>query len=307
MNNYIAACPTVRRVYILIFTLACFWGSFALPGYAAEPGKINVMVSIPPQKYFVEKIGGKYVNVSILLPPGSSPHSFEPKPSRMLEIGNADIYMAIGVEYEKSLLPRIESMHPGLEIIYTDHGIKKISMAKHGHDQRHGHDHHQHGEDPHVWLSPDLAMILADNIYRALARSAPQHKSRLQENYINLIRELLALDQGIKDIFSGIEPGTKFMVFHPAWGYFARSYGLIQIPIEVEGKEPKPADLRQLIDTARHENIRVVFVSPQFSRRSAQVIAESIDGITISINPLAEDWDENMRTVAEKFQHALGH
>jgi zinc transport system substrate-binding protein len=307
MNNYFASCPAIRRVFILIFILACFSGSFAPPGNAAEPGKINIMVSIPPQKPFVEKIGGEYVNVSILLPPGSSPHSFEPKPSRMLEIGNADIYMAIGVEYEKSLLPKIESMHPGLEIIYTDHGIKKISMAKHGHDQRHRHDHHQHGKDPHVWLSPDLAMIQADNIYSALARSAPQHKSRFQENYINLIRELQTLDQEIKDIFSGIEPGTKFMVFHPAWGYFARSYGLIQVPIEVEGKQPKPADLRQLIDTARHENIRVVFVSPQFSRRSAQVIADSIDGITISINPLAEDWDENMRTVAEKFRHVLGH
>lgn len=333
MNNCIASCPAARRVFILIFTLACFTGSFALPAFAAESGrKVNVMVSIAAQKYFVEKVGGRYVDVSVLLPPGASPHSFEPRPSQMVELGNADLYMAIGVEYEKALLPKIKPMHPDLRIVQTDSGISKISMIpnshdhdhdyhhghdhgnshkhEHNHEHRYGHGHHQHeGLDPHVWLSPDRVQVMAGNIYQALAEFLPEKTGYFQDNYINFKREIMLLDQEIKGVFAKVEPGTKFMVFHPAWGYFARSYGLVQVPIEIQGKEPKPADLKHLIDMALLENIKVVFISPQFSERSARVIADSIGGQTISIDPLAEDWEKNMRTVAEKFRDALekGH
>ena len=347
MNNCIASCPAAWRVFILVFTLACFSGLFALPAFAAESGrKVNVMVSIAAQKYFVEKVGGRYVDVSVLLPPGASPHSFEPRPSQMVELGNADLYMAIGVEYEKALLPKIKPMHPDLRIVQTDSGISKISMVpnSHDHDHHHGHDHshdHEHhhdghghedhanahghdhgnshkhghghhnheGRDPHVWLSPDTVQVMAGNIYQALAESLPEKTGYFQDNHINFKREIMLLDQEIKGVFAKVEPGTKFMVFHPAWGYFARSYGLVQVPIEIQGKEPKPADLKHLIDMALHENIKFVFISPQFSERSARVIVDSIGGQTISIDPLAEDWEKNMRTVAEKFRGVLekGH
>ncbi len=326
----------------IFLLLALFFISSAVE---ASQDRVNVVVSISPQKYFVEQIGGEYVNVSVLLPPGASPHSFEPRPSQMVELGNADLYMAIGVEYEKALLPKIKPMHPDLNIVHTDSGISKISMVPHsdhhdnnqkhehqdehghhhenhehkdlassyehdhgddGHSHDHGHHHHE-GHDPHVWLSPDMVMIIAGNIYQALIETLPERTSYFQENYMDFKRELTLLDQDIKGIFSGVEPGTKFMVFHPAWGYFARSYGLVQVPIEIQGKEPSSADMKQLINTARHENIKVVFVSPQFSKRSAQVIAESIGGETVSINPLAEEWQENMLTAAEKFKQALAH
>ncbi|MCA1743381.1 MAG: zinc ABC transporter substrate-binding protein [Desulfovibrionales bacterium] len=276
------------------------------------------MVSIPPQKYFAEKIGGEKVNVSIMLPPGTSPHSFEPKPAQMVELGNTNIYMAIGVEYEKTLLPRIRSMYPNLQITHTDNEIIKIPMTVHSHehdqDPHHGHEHNNrnsghdsksNGRDPHVWLSPDLVMVQASSMYQAMAQASPEDKSYFQENYINFINELISLDQEIKSVFSTLRPGTKFMVFHPAWGYFARAYGLTQIPVEIEGKEAKSADIKHLIDTARHENIKVVFVSPQFSKRSAQTIADAIEGKTISINPLAENWKKNMVEVAQRFKEAL--
>ena len=319
-------------LFPLTLMLSVIFILFSSPVRALEQ-KLNIVVSIPPQKYFAEQIGSDLVNVSVMLPPGASPHSFEPKPAQMVEIGNADIYLAIGVEYEKALLPKIRSMHPDLKIVHTDKGIKKMSMTPHthhhdhhhghkhnhnhehtGHNHDHGHthnhDHHGHdcgtsGKDPHIWLSPDLVMVQASNIYHAMAHASPENKGYFQENYISFISEIIAIDQEIKSIFSEIRPGTKFMVFHPAWGYFARAYGLIQIPVEVEGKEPKAADLKQLIDTALHENIKVVFVSPQFSTRSARTIADSIEGKTISINPLAENWKDNMRQVAEKFRTAL--
>jgi zinc transport system substrate-binding protein len=298
----------LKRFGYHIYFLACVAGICLLPGtgYAFED-RINIMVSIPPQKYFVEKIGGEYVNVSVLLPPGTSPHFFEPKPGRMIELGKADIYMTIGVEYEKHLLPRIRSMHPKLSIIHTDHGIKKISMGSHSHahspGNNHEHDNHD-GKDPHIWLSPELVIVQAENIYNALAAALPESKNHFQDNYITFTHELQDLDKEIRDIISLMNPGTKFMVFHPAWGYFAKTYDLVQVPVEMEGKEPRAADLKHLIDTARDENIKVVFVSPQFSKRSAQVIAESIGGETVSIDPLAEDWEHNMRKIAEKFRHA---
>ncbi len=322
----------------LFLGLAILFATFS-PGQAsADQDRIQAMVSIAPQKYFAERIGGEMIDTTVLLPPGANPHTFEPKPSQIRKMGQADLYMAIGVEYENALLPRIKSTHPDLDIVHLDRGIQKISMLQdcgHGHDHdhdhhsehNHGHDHennhhnghnhehdhhngHDHGHeglDPHVWLSPDLAMIIADNVYRALSEAMPQAETEFKENYLSFIRELLELDQEIKSIFNDVPPGNKFMVFHPAWGYFARAYGLVQVPVEVEGREPRSADLKELIDTAREENIKVVFVSPQFSKRSAETIADSIDGETVSIDPLAENWKENMLTVAEKFRKAMEH
>ncbi len=300
---------------------ACFLSAAALllllwPAMVSASGKVNldIMVSIAPQKYFVDRIGGEMTDTTVLLPPGANPHTFEPKPSQIMALGQADLYLAIGVEYENTLLPRIKSTHPDLNIVHLDRGIKKISMLQdfdHAHDHVHGHhnshDHGHEGLDPHVWLSPDLAMIIADNVYRALRDAMPGAKAEFKDNYLSFIRELLELDQEIKSVFSGVSPGSKFMVFHPAWGYFARAYGLVQVPVEVEGREPRSADLKELIDTARAEDIKVVFVSPQFSKRSARTIADSINGETVSIDPLAENWKENMLTVAEKFRKAMGH
>ncbi|RQD75912.1 zinc ABC transporter substrate-binding protein [Desulfonatronospira sp. MSAO_Bac3] len=308
---------------------------------ASDKDSLDIMVSIAPQKYFVDRIGGELTDTTVLLPAGASPHTFEPKPSQIRKLGRADLYMAIGVEYENALLPRIKSTHPDLEIVRLDRGIEKISMLQdcdhdhdHGHDHDNGHDHdhehnhnhdhgHDHGHDnghdhhhdhnghdgldPHVWLSPDLAMIIADNVYRALSEAMPGAEAEFRDNYLAFIRELLELDQEIKSVFNDVPPGSKFMVFHPAWGYFARAYGLVQVPVEVEGREPRSADLKELIDTARDEGIKVVFVSPQFSKRSAETIADSINGETVSIDPLAENWKENMLTVAEKFRKAMEH
>ncbi|MFP4084599.1 MAG: metal ABC transporter solute-binding protein, Zn/Mn family [Desulfonatronovibrio sp.] len=307
MTGILSAGQDTKKALLILIFMIFFSGVFlwSVNGHARD-NTISVLVSIPPQKYFVEKIGGENVNISVLLPPGSSPHAFEPSPSHMMEIGKADAYMAIGVEYEKTLLPRIESMHPDLAIIHTDHGINKMDMTAHDHAPG-NEDGHQHGKDPHIWLSPELAMIQGMNIYKALVKLYPGQKDRFQENYINFIKELLDLDQAIKSIFSDSKPGSGFMVFHPSWGYFAREYGLIQIPVETQGKEPRSADLKRLIDIAGQENINTVFVSPQFSQKSAETIAKSIKGKTISIDPLAEDWDQNLLQVAEKISNALRH
>jgi zinc transport system substrate-binding protein len=158
--------------------------------------------------------------------------------------------------------------------------------------------------DPHIWLSPPLVMIQARTILEAMQAVDPVHRSVYESNFRAFISQLSDLDTELRGIFTG-SAGRQFMAFHPSWGYFAQAYGLKQVPIEIEGKEPKPAHLRELIEHAREDGIQAVFVQPQFSARSAKLIAGEIGAQVIIADPLAEDWAENLRAVARKFESAL--
>lgn len=272
----------------------------------AGAGPFDVFVSIAPQKYFVERIGGDQVLVSVMVPPGANPHSYEPKPAQARALTQSRAYFALGVEFERVWLPRISAAHPNLMIVHTDQGVQKMPMAAHRHHDEsafadgHGHD----GLDSHIWLAPELVRIQAGHILNALRDLDPVHAKVYEDNFVRFMADIDALDADLRRIFDGMDR-RAFMVFHPAWGYFARAYGLEQIPVEVEGKEPKARDLERLIDRAKERGITVVFVSPQFSTRSAEMIAASINGQVTFINHLAEDWLENMRIVAEKFRAAV--
>lgn len=276
---------------------------WALPVQAA----VKVFVSIAPQKYFVEKIGGNLVSVSILVPAGADPHTYEPKPKQMVDLSKAVVYFAVGVEFEKAWLARITATNPKLRIVHTDEGIAKITMAAHHDDDKHMHGqaeaNHRHagGPDPHIWLSPALVKIQAEHILNALMAIDPKNQSRYQTNYNDFLKEVNTLDKELKTLFAG-RKGEPFMVFHPAWGYFAQAYGLTQVPIEMEGKEPKPAQLQYLIRFARERGIKVVFVQPQFSVKSAEMIAREIGGQVVFIDPLGENWAVNLREVARQFK-----
>jgi zinc transport system substrate-binding protein len=268
-------------------------------------------VSIVPQKYFVERIGGDLVNVAVMVPPGANYHAYEPTPAQMRALAQARAYFALGVEFEKAWLPRISATNPDLMIVHTDSGIEKIPMVAHhhhagGHDHGHGHGpgHLHHGLDTHIWLAPDLVRVQAGHILNALRDLDPANASVYEQNHAQFMTDIDILDSDLRQILAE-KQGMAFMVFHPSWGYFAKAYGLEQIPVEVEGKEPKARDLKHLIALAKERGITVVFVSPQFSTRSAEMIASSINGQVISIDPLAEDWLGNMRIVAEKFRAAV--
>ena len=285
--------------------------SFASPSWAAE--KVPVFVSILPQKYFVEKIGGDRVDVRVMVEPGASPHTYEPKPGQMAALSKTRLYFAIGVTFEKIWLKRISAASPKMKVVHTDRGIEKRQMAAHhhhhheggesGHGERH-HPHDHHGLDPHVWLSPPLVKIQARNILAALQEADSANRDIYEDNYRGFITGVDRLDARLRSMFAGKE-GFRFMVFHPAWGYFADAYGLEQVPIEIEGKDPKPAQLKNLIEHARKEGINVVFVQPQFSARSARVVASEINGQVVFADPLAEDWTGNLLDVADRFQSAL--
>jgi zinc transport system substrate-binding protein len=291
---------------------------------ALAAGKISIFVSIPPQKYHVEKIGGELVAVSVMAEPGADPHIFDPKPQQMVSLSKADIYFAIGIGFEKAWLKKIKAVNPKMQIVHTDRGIQKIPMTA---DQRHGDKARNHTEtlpgfgqgraantgkkyhpgslDPHVWLSPPLVMIQARHILNALVSIDPAHRAVYAASYRDFLVELVDLDLELINIFSKRGKRHQFIVFHPAWGYFAHAYGLEQIPIEFEGKDPKPAQLIALIDYAKNHGIKVIFVQPQFSTKSAQIVAQEIGGQVVLADPLALDWADNIRRQAAIFKSVL--
>ena len=314
--------PLVRQSLAIIAILFIFAGNC----FATD--KLPVFVSIVPQKYFVRQIGKSLVDVQAMVQPGSNPATYKPKPRQMVDLSKTKIYFAIGVPFEKVWLERIAAANPTIRVVHTDHGIEKLPMATHHHYQddpakedhdaehnhgkaehhgeaAHGKDHHEHaGLDPHIWLSPPLVKIQARAILAALRDVDPAHRNVYEANFKAFVARIDQLDADLKKTFAG-KKNLQFMVFHPAWGYFADAYGLKQLPIEIEGKDPKPAQLKGLIHHARENKIKVVFVQPQFSTKSADVVAREIGGQVAFADPLAEDWMDNLRYVADKLGSAL--
>jgi len=297
------------RTSISIICLSFIWGIFSapMPAFAEKPR--HVAVSILPQKYFVKKIGGDRVHISVMVLPGANPATYEPKPRQMVNLAKSEIYFAIGVPFEENWLPKFAKTNPEMKIVHTQAGITKISMKEGGH----GHHEAAHGaetistsaKDPHIWLSPPLVMIQAKNILEGLTIADPAGQKIYETNYKAFLKELKNLNLELKKMFQSTGQNTRFMVYHPSWGYFAETYGLEQIPIELEGKKPSPRKLLKLIQEAREDGIKVIFVQPQFSEKSAETIANAIGGKVVFADPLAEDWKNNLLRVAEKFKSAF--
>ena len=264
---------------------------------ATTAAEIKAFASILPQQYFIEKIGSSHVDVEIMVEPGASPATYEPRPRQMTALRSTDVYFAIGVPFEKVWLTKIAGTNKNMRIVHTDAGIEKRLMEPHHHDD----SGHAASPDPHIWLSPALVKIQARHIRDALIALDPANRRDYQSGYENLVTEISKLDTRIRQLFAA-DITRRFMVLHPSWGYFAADYGLEQIPVEVEGKEPKPAQLGELISLARQQGIKVIFAQPQFSTRSADVIARGIDGKVVLADPLAADWAANLWQTALMFK-----
>ncbi len=251
---------------------------------------INAIVSIVPQKMFVEAIGGEKIDVTVMVKPGSPPNTYEPKPSQMRDISNADIYFTIGVPFEKVWLERFKSQNRDMQIVHTAKGVKKLEMKSCSCADD---EHHNHGKkDPHIWTTPKNVKIIAQNIYSSLIKQDRQNEEYFRANLDKFLQHADDTDKKIRAILG--QQQRKFMVFHPAWGYFAKEYNLIQMPIEIEGKEPKPKELKQLIQQAKKEGISAIFTAPEFSEKTAKQIANELKIPVIKISPLNENWSENL-------------
>ncbi|WP_295418114.1 zinc ABC transporter substrate-binding protein [Sulfurovum sp.] len=262
---------------------------------------INTVVSILPEKTFVEAIGGDKVNVSLMVLPGNSPHTYEPKPSQMKDVAQASLYFAIGVEFENVWLPKFRDLNPKMQVIDLGKNIDKRMMTEgdndHGTSHMHeGHEHH--GKDPHIWTAPENVKIIAKNIYSALIKVDPDNSAYYKKNYQAFLSLVENTDAQIRKILKNIPKNTKFMVFHPSWGYFAQAYGLVQLPVEVAGKEPKPRELVQLIKEAKKEHVKAIFTQPEFSDNIARVMATELHIKVVKVSPLSADWSNNLIGIA---------
>jgi zinc transport system substrate-binding protein len=254
---------------------------------SASEDVIRVWVSIIPQEYFVERIGGDKVQVEVMVPPGFNPAVYEPKPSQIEGLAEADMYVRIRVPFEEAWLARIMIANEGVLLVDQSQGIDRIE-----------------GKDPHIWLSPRLARVQARTIYDGLVQLDGSNEGFYRANLDAFLADLENLDAHIEQTLSGLET-RKFLVFHPAWSYFARDYRLEMVPVQIEGSDPSAADMAQLIATARTDKIRVIFAQPEFSTQSAETIAHEIGGKVLLISPLAPEWMLNLQRVADTFAEVL--
>lgn len=303
------------RLAMMVAVVLSGWANEARP---AEP--LKVFVSLPPQKEFVERLGGNRVHVTALVPPGADPHTYEPSPAQMKALTQASLYFSIGIPFEKNLLGRVRSLNPQLQVVATDEGLSKRPITGQGHAHEHIHgepkdrpgkeaeDSHGHDEgepDPHVWLSPPMVMAMARPMVLALIAADPADQPGYEARYKNFLQDVAALDLEIHKTFRDAKPPREFYVFHPSWGYFADAYGLRQVAVESEGKEAKPAHLKELVVSAREKGVTTLFVQPQFSKRSAEMVAKEIGAHLESLDPLAENWMDNLRLVSRRIREAM--
>ncbi|SHO81081.1 Zinc ABC transporter, periplasmic-binding protein ZnuA [hydrothermal vent metagenome] len=263
-----------KRVYmkkILILLVLITTAMFA---------KIDIIVSIIPEKVFVEAIGGDKVDIEVMVPVGSSPHHYEPLASQMKNISKANLYLSIGLEFEAVWLDKFANQNKNMRIVNISKNIPK-------------------GNDPHIWVAPNNIKTIAKNILDTLIEIEPSNSKYFQSNFDRFISKVEDVDKSIKSILKDVPKGSSFMVFHPSLGHFALEYNLVQLAIEIDGKSPKPKEMIKLIKRAKKEKIKAIFTSPEFSTKIANQIAKELGIKVVKVSPLAIDWANNLKKIAK--------
>ena len=241
-------------------------------------------VSVAPQAYVVEKVAGDLVRVTVTLPPGVEAHAYEPSFKVLSSVSDASLYVKVGhphFAFEQAWLGELLRERPELRVVDSTRGIDDTS------------------DDPHVWVAPMHVRTMAQNVAAALADLLPDKRAEIDGRLASFEREIDALEAKIRATLAN-RRGDRFFVFHPAWSYFAAQFGLMQVAIEKEGREPDPKALSALLAEARSAGVKVIFTQPQQSSASAQLIATEVGARIESIDPLARDWAANLEAVAAK-------
>ncbi len=255
----------------------------------SQAGQLSTFVSIPPQMEFVRRVGGSDVTVEVLLGQGQNPHSFDPSPRAVARLGEASLFFRAGVPYEEHLVDRLAELFQDLEIVET-HKQKELLEIE--------------SDDPHTWLDIELVKIQVLNICNALLRADPANAAAYRSNMVSY---LVALDSLNTEIRGLLEPfrGRQVYVYHPAFGYFLESYGLKQRAVQVGGHEPSAKELASLVDRMRSENVRTLFVQPEFPSPVADALSQALGCRVVRLDPLAGNYLENMGRMARLVAGAL--
>lgn len=264
-----------------------------LAGCRAAPevgGRIRVAVSVAPQAELVQRIGGDRVTVESLVAPGASDEDLSLSPRKSLALERTDLYVKVGhpaFAIEPRYIDPFLARHSEIRVVDMSRGMELIQ-------DDHLHEGGHEGGDPHVWVAPGTMAVAARNVAAALSEIDPAHASEYGSNLERFLKDVDRLDRQIR---SKLEGGRRaFLVYHPSWGYFARQYGLEQIAVEAEGKEPGALHLIRTIERARQEGAEVVLVP--HPRESAQVLAEAIGGRIVTADPQSADWEATLLRVA---------
>jgi zinc transport system substrate-binding protein len=275
--------------------VACLLFIFMPPGEGISKSPVKTFVSILPQAYFVERIGGQHVTVHVLVGPGQSPATYEPTPQQMAALAESQVYFRIGTPFEEAFIGKIAGAFKSLEIIDTRQGVPLRYFQGTGDKQI---------PDPHIWLDPKRVKIQAQTISKALRRLASTYAEDFENNLRTFQRDLDIADAKIAEALAPVK-GERFYVFHPAFGYFAESYGLQQMAIEIEGKEPSAKQLADLMDRAKKDHVRVIFVQPQYAKKDAEAVAKAIGGAVVPMNPLPRDYLTSLQEIATILRDGL--
>jgi zinc transport system substrate-binding protein len=253
------------------------------------------MVTIEPQRFFVEQIADSLFSVESLVPAGLSPETYDPAPAQMqrLAVAKGCFYIG-GLGFENVWMEKLKANNPNVRFFRNDRSINIIKSE--GAECEEG--HHHGGSDPHIWTSPKNALIILQNMYEALIEISPENKDFFYSNLQKVSAKIRETDEEIKKILQN-STQKSFIIFHPALTYFAQDYGIRQYAIETEGKEPSPEQLARLVETARREEIRTVFIQPEFDVKNAEIVARETGCRLVAINPLSYNWNEEMLNIAK--------
>jgi zinc transport system substrate-binding protein len=257
----------------------------------SNSGRKIITVSIPPFKYFIDKIGGGDFMVNIMVPAGANPHIYEPVPGQIANLRKSVAYVSDGfLGFEMTWLDRFYETNRSMKKLSLGQNIDLIKPVGHSDSE------HVEGADPHYWVSPKCALIIASSVKLLLIELSPEKKDIYELNYEALIKSISVIDRKAEELFSGYR-NKSFMIFHPTLGYLARDYGLKEIAVENEGKEPNPSSLKKLIDIGKAEKIRIIFVQREYDTKNARAIADETGAVLETIDPLSENWEESVQQI----------
>jgi zinc transport system substrate-binding protein len=284
---------------IIGILIASIWllGCIAPESEPTQEETIGVIVSILPQADFVEQIGGDHVRVTVMVPPGADPHTYEPTAGQLREVSTAQMYAKVGsgIEFELTWFDKLREVNREMLVVDCSNGVGLIGGAD---EQAHEGGEEHEGADPHIWLAPLNARVMVTNICEGLIAIDPEHEAEYLANRDRYLQELRELDSDIHEQLDPYGKHRAFLTYHPSFGYFAAEYNLTQIAIEHEGKAPTPQVIQNCIDYAEQYNLSYVYVAPQFATRDAEVIAQEIDGEVIYLDPLPREYIATMRSIA---------
>jgi len=294
----------MMRVSSLVLAAALLCGCGDKETKDRDTSAPEIVAGVAPVAYLARRIAGDRLRVGVLIDQGVDPHLYDPTPRQVVRLARAKCLLTVGLPFEHALATKLSAEAADVTVVDLTEGLDLIEATEHDHDHAH-HDNEAEPEmDPHVWMSPRLAAAMARGICKAMSQTDPAHSEAFERNLEALLADLDRLHRQLEQTLAPLR-GRTLLVFHPAFGYFAREYGLIQRAVETGGKQPGPRHIKRLVDLARTEDVRVIFVQPQFSRRAAESIATQIGGAVVPVDPLSGDYITNLTQLADTIQRAL--